>query len=91
MSEINCVVNEPLSFEPLALAMRELAIRIGEAIKEFVKSLRRIFTIVLKTIKYALYGVAPPKVRHLAMYHKSERVRKKNWNRMWRILCRTVT
>jgi len=69
----------------LAAEMRKTLNKICEAIR---KAVRGLFKFV-KTIKHAFCGIAPPKVRHLALYHKSERTRKKNWNRTLRLWRRT--
>ena len=77
--------------EKLHKAMFEIGVAIRKILDAICEAVGKVVKVFVKTIKFAFYGIAPPKVRHLALYHKSERVRKKNQARIWRILNRVMT
>ena len=45
-------------------------------------------TSLTDTLMEELKGIVPPRVAHLALHGSKNRVRNKNWNRMWKIYTR---
>ena len=79
--------------EDISKAASVLSVAIGvafENLAEAMKNLARCFISQADEIhrmsQEEYWDFVPPKVRHLAFHHRKARIRRKNWNRMWRIL-----
>lgn len=71
-----------------------LAEQIADMFDDFVNALVEVATSTVRSLAEQIASIlptddaffmVPPHIRHLAYNHTKARVRKKNWNRMWKI------
>ena len=76
------------SMEQITNAFAALISYLAEDVTPAVRVLNKQITSVLPIED--VFFMVPPHIRHLAYNHPKARVRKKNWNRMWKIYGRYI-
>jgi hypothetical protein len=83
---------QKIPLEDMCKVAAEVASAMGYAfgaVSEAMLALSRSFSNQAESLSQlqleSYWDFVPPRVRHLAFHHPKERIRKKNWNRMYRI------
>lgn len=66
----------------LANAIIEAACALANTMKKFLERFKRFISLVVEIYQQKLIN-APPRIKHLALYAKKARIRKKNIARLW--------